>query len=368
MSEAKARRRSLTVFSLSFLDAMTCGFGAVVLLYMVINAATGLRTDRLTGQLKAEADRLDREVLEGHRNLVEVRNSAREIENQNVITRGLSARLIETLKELEIELATYDETTLARKEHLNKLMADLKALEESNRRLSASIPREEPGGDKIRSFIGDGDRQYLTGLKVGGQRILILVDASASMLAKSIVNIIRRRNLPPQRRILSDKWQHALASADWVTTQIPGGSQFQIYVFNEQVRAVVSDSKGTWLDGGDAEVLNDAVAKLKEVVPEKGTNLIAAFESLDTLMPPPDNVILLTDGLPTLGRSSAARGTISARQRLKLFDKAYKEVPRGIPFNVLLFPMEGDPMAPSAFWQLAMATRGSFISLSEDWP
>ena len=65
MSEAKARRRSLNVFSLSFLDAMTCGFGAVVLLYMVINAAAGLRTDTLTGQLKAEADRLDREVLEG---------------------------------------------------------------------------------------------------------------------------------------------------------------------------------------------------------------------------------------------------------------------------------------------------------------
>jgi hypothetical protein len=40
MAKAGARRRPLTVFSLSFLDAMTCGFGAVVLLYMVINAAT----------------------------------------------------------------------------------------------------------------------------------------------------------------------------------------------------------------------------------------------------------------------------------------------------------------------------------------
>ena len=77
MSEARARRRSMNVFSLSFLDAMTCGFGAVVLLYMVINAATGLRTDRLTGQLKAEADRLEVEVLEGHRNLVELKNSLR---------------------------------------------------------------------------------------------------------------------------------------------------------------------------------------------------------------------------------------------------------------------------------------------------
>lgn len=368
MSEAKARRRSLNVFSLSFLDAMTCGFGAVVLLYMVINAATGLRTDRLTGQLKAEAERLDREVLEGHRNLVELRNSVREADRLDVIARGLSARLIEAIKELEIELATYDETTLARQEHINKLMADLKALEESNRRLSASIPREEPGGDKIRSFIGDGDRQYLTGLKVGGQRILILVDASASMLGENLVNIIRRRNLPPERRILSDKWQHAIASVDWLTTQIPGGSKFQIYVFNEQVRPVISDSRGRWLEGSDAAVMDEAIDKLREVVPEKGTSLLAAFQSIDTLSPPPDNVVLLTDGLPTMGKAPSRKGTITARQRLRLFEQAYEVVPKGIPVNILLYPIEGDPRAASSFWQLAMATRGSFLSLSEDWP
>ena len=368
MSEAKARRRSLNVFSLSFLDAMTCGFGAVVLLYMVINAATGLRTDRLTGQLKAEADRLDVEVLEGHRNLVELRNSLREVERQEVVSRGLSARLIETIKELEIELATYEETTLARQEHINKLMADLKALEESNRRLSASVPREEDGGDKVRSFVGDGDRQYLTGLKVGGQRVLILVDASASMLGENLVNIIRRRNLPPERRVLSDKWQHALASVDWLTTQIPATSQFQIYTFNETTRAVVPDSKGQWLDASDPTVLDDAVEKLRAVIPEKGTSLLEAFRSIDTLVPVPDNVILLTDGLPTRGKSPPKGTTITARQRLKLFDQAYDVVPRGVPMNVLLYPMEGDPRAASSFWQLAMATRGSFMSLSEDWP
>lgn len=368
MSEARAKRRSMNVFSLSFLDAMTCGFGAVVLLYMVINAATGLRVDSLTGQLKAEADRLDNEVLEGHRNLVELRNSVRETDRQNVLSRGLSARLIETIKELEVELSTYDETTLAKQEHINKLMADLKALEESNRRLSASIPREDPGGDKVRSFVGDGDRQYLTGLKVGGQRILILVDGSASMLGKTIVNIIRRRNLPPERRILADKWQHALASVDWLTTQIPPNSQYQVYVFNEQTRAVLADSRGQWLAGGDAKLMEEVVATLRQVVPEKGTNLHSAFEAIGTLLPVPDNVILLTDGLPTQGKSPSKGGTISARQRLKLFDRAFEVIPRGTPVNVLLFPIEGDPRASSSFWKLAMATRGSFMSLSEDWP
>jgi hypothetical protein len=261
MSEPRASRRSANVFTLSFLDAMTCGFGAVVLLYMVINASAGLRTDELTGRLKAEAERLDVEVLEGQRRLVEVRNSLLEVEQRNVVARGLSARMIETIEELEVELATYENTTLAEREHLNRLMADLKSLEESTRRLSASIPREEPAGDRMRSFVGDGDRQYLTGLKVGGSRILILVDASSSMLAATLVDIIRRRNLPDERKTLSDKWRHALASVDWLTTQIPRDSDFQIFAFNETAWPVTPGSAGTWLDGGDVGALETAVAR-----------------------------------------------------------------------------------------------------------
>ncbi len=56
---------------------------------------------------------------------------------------------------------------------------------------------EETPGDKVRTFVGDGDRS----LKVGGQRIFVLVDASSSMLDETIVNIIRRRNLPGSLKI-----------------------------------------------------------------------------------------------------------------------------------------------------------------------
>ena len=40
-------RRRLNVFSLSFLDAMTCGFGAVVLFYMIINASYGRESQQV---------------------------------------------------------------------------------------------------------------------------------------------------------------------------------------------------------------------------------------------------------------------------------------------------------------------------------
>ena len=119
-------RREISILGFAFLDAMTCGFGAVVLLFMIINASVDLRATQLTSDLRAEADRLEEEVLDGHENLVELRNSLREIEDENVLAQGLSRRMIETIEKLRVELATYDQLTLARREHINQLMSDLK--------------------------------------------------------------------------------------------------------------------------------------------------------------------------------------------------------------------------------------------------
>jgi hypothetical protein len=362
------RARGINPVGLSFLDAMTCGLGAVILLFMIINAAVRQHEVEVTSDLQAEVDRLEREVLEGHRNLVELRNAVRETDEERALAQGLALRMIEAVEEIRVELATFEASTIARREHINKLQADLRSLEEDARRLSASMPSEETPGDRIRSHFGDGDRQYLTGLKVGGRRILFLVDASASMLGSTIVNVIRRRNLPDRDKVRAAKWQQSLATVDWLSTQIPRDSRFQVYTFNTAARAVVPGSEGTWLDGGDREVLDGAIRHLRAVVPAGGTSLFHALTKIAEISPRPDNLVLLTDGLPTVGRSPARTQTVSSKQRAKFFNRAVGQLPAGIPVNVILFPMEGDPLAASSFWKLAMNTRGSFMSLAEDWP
>lgn len=361
-------RRQVNVFSLSFLDAMTCGFGAVVLFYMIINASFGRESGRMTADLHGEVNRLEEEVLDGHIKLVELRNSVEEIERENVLAAGLSRRLLETLTTIQEELATYEDETLAKKDHVNKLKADLKSLEEEVKRLSALAPSEETPGDRIRTHIGDGDRQYLTGLKVGGKRILILVDASASMLDETVVNIIRRRNMSDAVKRGSEKWQQALETVDWITTQIPPDSRFQIYAFNTRAASVVPAQNHEWLDGGDREVLDGAVQHLKGVIPNGGTNLYRAFTTFRSLRPAPDNIYLLVDGLPTQGQRPPKGTTISGRDRVRLFNDAAKELRDRTPVNVVLFPMEGDPHASSAYWKLALFSGGAFVSPSEDWP
>jgi hypothetical protein len=361
-------KRAVTPIGLSFLDAMTCGLGAVILLFMIINAAVRDHETRVTSDLQAEVNRLEVEVLEGHRRLVEIRNTVEETDSERVLTQGLARRLIEMLADIQVELATFEATTLARREHINTLQTDLKSLEEDAGRLSASLPSDETPGDRERLHVGDGDRQYLTGLKVGGRRILFLVDASASMLGTTIVDVIRRRNMSDADKVRAAKWRQTLATVDWLSTQIPRDSQFQIYTFNTKANPVAADGGASWLDGSDREALDSAVRQLSKVVPGKGTSLVNAFAAVSAIRPRPDNVILLTDGLPTVGPNPGTARTVTSKQRVKLFKRAVDRLPTGIPVNIILYPMEGDPMAASEFWKLAIASRGSFMSLSKDWP
>jgi hypothetical protein len=86
------------------------------------------------------------------------------------------------------------------------------------------------------------------------------------------------------------------------------------------------------------------------------------------MSPAPDNLFLLTDGLPTMGKDKPWGSRVSADKRLSLFRDAVKRLPAGLPVNTILFPMEGDPMAASEFWRLAVDTRGSFMCPAKDWP
>jgi hypothetical protein len=59
---------------------------------------------------------------------------------------------------------------------------------------------------------------------------------------------------------------------------------------------------------------------------------------------------------------------VTGRERLAHFWQAIRVLPRGVTVNVILYPLEGDPAAASAYWDLAIATRGALLSPSEDWP
>ncbi|MEM9530742.1 MAG: VWA domain-containing protein [Pseudomonadota bacterium] len=360
------RKRQFNVFNLSFLDIMSCGFGAVILFFVIINHAQDERNDDLTADLSGEVNLVETELKLEKLNLAKLQNALTEIEEEIITAQGASDRLLQEVTESEDELSDQNADTAARREHLNQLITDLKKLEEERERLKQL---ETEGGKAVRSFVGQGDRQYLTGLRVGGRRVAIFLDASASMLDDTLVNVIRRRNLPDDQKRRADKWQRAIRTVDWITTQIPPESKFQIYTFNTETKPAIEGTEGQWLDVGEGRDLDRAVAALRDIVPQNGTRLHAVTEALFKMDPLPDNVFLLVDGLPTQGRTPPTRkAVVSSRDRERFFYDATGDLPLGVPVNTILFPMEGDPKAASGFWRLAIITGGSFITPSRDWP
>jgi hypothetical protein len=361
------KRRESQIISMSFLDIMSCGFGAVVLFFMIINSQVPRDSDAPPQPLQGETTRLNFEILEAKKNLVLAKNTMEDLDDERAQAQSKIAQITALIEKLKIELAKHDKETLAKIERVEKLQSDIERLEEERKRLLAEEQRREQGLD-VRTFTGEGDRQYLTGLKVGGKRILVLVDSSASMLDRRIINILRRRNMADSDKLRSLKWRQAVASVDWLSAQFPKDSLFQIYTFNTEPKPVLKGSEGVWLEVGDGKQLNEAIRILRRTVPQNGTNMLDAFKVLQTLNPRPDNVILLVDGLPTKNRKETARGFVTGQERLKFHYEAEKELPNGIPVNVLLYPMEGDYNASIAYWLLAYRTGGSFMSISKDWP
>lgn len=359
-------RRQLNVFSLSFLDVMSCGFGAVVLIFLIINHATEEHTKTVNQDRLAEVRMLDYQVQQGERDLFEL------LERMETLDQRLDAsdaQLASTRTAIERRREDFEELrqeSLARQESLEALKTDVDTREEELERLRAM--EEANQGGRIRSFTGDGDRQYLTGMKVGGKRILIALDTSASMLDDTIVNVIRRRNMEDDRKRMAPKWQRAVRTVEWIAAQLPLDADFQIYGFDTATRSLVPDAGNGWVPLAEGRELDAALQALKAMVPENGSSLVSLVDAINALDPLPDNVYLITDSLPTQGDREPRGPTITGRQRLDLFRDATAKLPRQVPLNVIMFPMEGDPMAAASYWNLAYASGGSFLSPSRDWP
>ncbi|MAD58169.1 MAG: hypothetical protein CMK44_06305 [Porticoccus sp.] len=346
---AKSQRK-ITTFSLSFLDIMACGFGAVTLLFLILKHNPISTTQNDIGRT-SEHNLLLEEIQTGKADLSRLKNTL-DITNEDI------AKIIKEIQIAKKTLAIEKNP----EEELNALREKVYVLQEKVQRL-----KEQGDGKNIRQFLGDGERQYLTGLKLSGKRTIFLIDASASMLSDSIVNVIRFRNMDDESKKNSPKWKRTIKTTEWLISQLPKDGLYQIYIFNSVVESINNDDR-EWKKVEDLSSLNSTVRVLKEKVPNGGTNLTKAFEVLNKFQDPPDNIFLITDGLPTQGYKKKKNVLVSSNDRLELFQESLKELPSQTPVNILLFPMEGDPFAAANYWKLAISTKGSFMSPSRDWP
>ena len=359
-----AKKRPVNVFTLSFLDVMAGGFGAVVIIYLIINHATETQTETQNRELLSESRLIEYQLTSSEENLSFLRDL---VGNLSIRIADVRETLEETIEELEIKeesIEIIEKSAEDRADTIEQLIREIEETEDEIESLARAQRNAE--GETSIEIAGEGDRQYLTGLYMGGQHILIALDVSASMLDGSIVNVLRRRNMSRERQLAAPKWQRALRTVEWLTANIPLESRFQIAIYNNRSSFVIRP--GNWIDASDGETVREVIAELKTMVPSNGTNLRGLFEMVSDMNPLPDNIFLIADGLPTMDEATTNRTQVTGRERLNMFHQAVSSLPVGITVNTIMFPLEGDPFAPASYWRLAHITGGIVMSPSSDWP
>ncbi|MFB0969858.1 MAG: hypothetical protein QMB26_00620, partial [Pseudomonadales bacterium] len=185
---------------------MSCGFGAVILIFIVIQHSTESTPPALATDIKDAVLAMEREVKDSKENMIELKNTVENKNDEIVTTAGVIRQIIQEIESLQKTIAEDQDDGIDQTAAIEALKAEIKELEEEAAALEGSVSGDEDSGSSTRSFVGNGDRQYVTGINLGGEHILILLDSSSSMLEETIVNIIRRRILPADQIRQSEKW------------------------------------------------------------------------------------------------------------------------------------------------------------------
>lgn len=353
------RRKKAEGFSLAFLDIMSCGLGAVILVFMLVKQKID-ETPVEIDNLKQDISQLEQAREEADATLEQIRS---QLSSENA-----------RYQSLKQQLAEKQATLNAQNQQMQRSESALEELKSSI--TSIEVPKQQ--ADLIES-PRINEENYLLGLKVQGPKIAILVDVSASMTHEKLIDIIRAKNSSPQTRQNAEKWQRTRRVVEWLLARLPQDSEIVVVAFSEDAK-VLGATKG-WQSASASQTVSSIIADLNQMVPEGATNLQKGLNTINSFSP--SNLYVVTDGLPTKGESqyrslnpfsscSSLTGnaqTISGECRVKLFQQTINESgKRGMQVDVIMLPLEGDPDSVNQYWVWAATTGGLLISPASNWP
>ena len=220
------RRRSVEVFSLSFLDCICCGFGAIILLLVLTDYQRPAR-------LEASRVSLQAQVRDLQQQLEVVRGESDDLERQ---LRGRVDKLQQErhkLQQLSGDLSSFQGRYSASQQEaavINTIESDLVA---AKQKLSAEMLR------LLKNQASRPATEAIAGIPIDSEYIIFIVDTSSSMTA--------------------NHWDVNLAIIDEILSMYPHVKGLQ--VMNDQGTYMFNGTKGHWLDdtpGQRAEIRSRA--------------------------------------------------------------------------------------------------------------
>ena len=353
---------------LSFLDVLCCGLGAVVLLLLLVRHGhpPAVIAIQSLQQAQAEAEAQEKQHQEASLALeasIKQKRQALQAGGQ-----GVSAQILEAMQGKAREAARH-----------TRLQQAFAALDRQKQ--AASQPRPLPASGA------------LAGINLSGMdRVVVLLDISASMVHEHLVEIIRLRHAGAAAQRQAAKWQQAINAALWAHGALAPGAQYKILTFAEEVQelsgAPLAGASVKWdtKQPGTGQQVEDALWQLS---PQGGTNLERALAAAGALFPRPKKLLIITDGLPNRvdrkslpgvnrlkGLQGCKRasfqpgGTTSAECRLSIGIASVNKHGGsllGVPVDVALLPLHGDAQAVRFYSLVAALSGGRLLTPSPDW-
>ena len=107
---------------------MSCGFGAVVLVFLIIDHSLEIEIQTVNAEVLAEVNLLDEDIREGEAGLVRLRNALDEADLEIVEADGLASRITEELDEYEALIASIEESGVSETDAVTQLKAEINQL------------------------------------------------------------------------------------------------------------------------------------------------------------------------------------------------------------------------------------------------
>ena len=351
----KFKRRETEVFSLSFLDCICCGFGAILLLFVL---TAGKKADTIVS-LEARIEQV--------RGLIEdiVKDNDKELQDLN---RSLSIQRKRT-QEVDVIVKKKKKAFTELEDKLRMLLEQLMTNEESKDKLlldKDNMPTQEdeppiPLPNVVR-------RQYLTGFDMLGDNVLFLVEASGGMVADNIEKAIERMDDSDDEKQNAPKWIRVKKGIKWMIGNLKQEANYKIVFFNKEIIPIELGYGADWFAASDKNMTLKVLKEIDKIVPEGGANLERAFDLVDELEIDADRIILIADGLPTQADSYQMPSAPDDHDRMNAFRAAKKALNTTAPVSVLLYPMMNDPGAAVYYWRLTDEYGGAMVCPSNSWP
>ena len=324
------KRRGIEEFSISFLDVICCGFGAVILLLMLTRPLEPILLEN------SEVD-LSERIKAREQALFEIRGEIRELLASDNAAATDRLATIEAIKELERQL----------EDTLGKAMSLGEAEREIDKQTAELASAKQTLTDEMQRLLGldfKRDSGLVGGIAVDSEYIIFVIDTSGSMQSAA--------------------WNQVVRKVDETLSIYPRVKGIQ--VMNDMGDYMFPQYRGTWLEDG-AGVRNRIIQTLSGWAPFSNSSPVEGIrEAIDTYYDPSKNISIYVFGDDYTGDS--VEEVVDAVDQINIADEMGR---RRVRIHAVGFPVYLDqPNAriyrfAALMRELAYRNDGTFVGLTE---